>query len=328
MENLSGSTVAFADLYKLEHGTSTAGSILIPCAHTKVCTAMPSAGLRPLLRHFAVSAIALRHRVLPPTGVPHDEPRVHVLLCHGVEPEEERQFERFLDWLALQYQIVSYSDAVDRLLQNQVDAPYLAITFDDGLASCLTASKVLQRRGLSGCFFVCPEMIEGQPPSHLRDSPDGPMPAYLDWKGIDTLHDRGQEVGSHTMSHPNLAGLGREQLLHELGRSRDIITQRYGDCEHFAWPFGRFADFSQEAARAVFELGYRSCASGVRGCLQPTTDLDPPAVCIYRDNVEMRWPMSHARYFIERSARQPIAADATWPGDWRDALELPMPRSW
>ncbi len=62
------------------------------------------------------------------------------------------------------------------------------------------------------------------------------------------------ELGSHTMSHPDLRKLDDDRLELELTHSKDAIEALTGrSCRTFAYPFGLF---DERVERAVEKAGY------------------------------------------------------------------------
>jgi peptidoglycan/xylan/chitin deacetylase (PgdA/CDA1 family) len=109
------------------------------------------------------------------------------------------------------------------------------LTFDDGWRDGLTTvAPLLERLGVRASFYVCPGMWGGQ-----SAFVTGPAGALLTRDEARELHERGMEVASHTLSHPDLRGLGDAPLDAELRDSRAAIEALTGrPCRTFAYPFG------------------------------------------------------------------------------------------
>jgi len=249
----------------------------------------------------------------------HSRRRIHFIYLHHVFEDEEDGFRRVLEELSRSHSFVSYSDAVARLRTGRIDAPYVSLSFDDGLKNCVRAAEIMGEFGALGCFFVCPPMAEATPDevsAFCAAKLHMPPTAMMSWDDMERLRAQGHEIGSHTLNHANLAQTHGDALAEEVGRSRELIEGRLGEARHFAWPFGRFAEMSEEARRVVFGAGYESCASAQRGChVAPAPD-DPSALCLRRDHVVAAWPVSHVLYFMARSAERAGEADNAWPGSF------------
>lgn len=247
-------------------------------------------------------------------------PRVQFLILHHVFNEEVVAFRKLLARLQQDYQFISYSDAVARTLDGRVDRPYLAFSFDDGQKCSLQAAEVLEEFGASACFFVCPpvigetnrSVIETFCRTQLWHAPV----EFMDWHDVQQLQDRGHEIGGHTMNHVNLSAATPAQVCDEVGQSFEALAKEAGAPAHFSWPYGHFRDFTKQAADAVFQSGYRSCASAERGSHAAGKSVaDASQLCLYRDSIVASWPIAHVLYFLRRAARRPIFNEQTWPDE-------------
>jgi peptidoglycan/xylan/chitin deacetylase (PgdA/CDA1 family) len=69
------------------------------------------------------------------------------------------------------------------------------------------------------------------------------------------LMEMGMEIGSHTMTHPNLAELRKNQVLHELVASRKTLEDIVGErVVSFCYPAGKF---NLMVRSCVIEAGYK-----------------------------------------------------------------------
>jgi peptidoglycan/xylan/chitin deacetylase (PgdA/CDA1 family) len=121
----------------------------------------------------------------------------------------------------------------------------------------------------------------GRPPAL---TPDSPL-ATLNWDEIQTLSRSGLfTFGSHTHTHPILARCSPDVQYQELQVSRDLLRERLGSAELFAYPNGRRADFTTFTQKLLFELEYRCGVTTVSGLNRPGTDLyEIHRVCVGAD---------------------------------------------
>lgn len=102
----------------------------------------------------------------------------------------------------------------------------ILITFDDGnLDNYTTAFPIMQRYGFSGVLYVVGNYIGA--------------PGYMNVDQIKEMDRAGWEVGSHGMSHPDLAILDSQTQNHEIFDSREFLETELGlPIFTFAYPFG------------------------------------------------------------------------------------------
>lgn len=254
-------------------------------------------------------------------------PRVQFLVMHHVFEDERANFERLVQKLANHFEFVSYSEAVRRLHAGKSDRPCLAISFDDGLKNCLVAAEVLERYGAKACFFVCPRLVGEQEFDEVaricRERWKMPPTEIMTWDDLEVLVQQGHEVGGHTMGHPYMHRLRKNEAELEIGCCRAILLKRFGVADHFAWPYGGFHHMLPEFAASVFEGGFVSCASGARGAhaLVPGAWDAAQPFCLHRDSIVAAWPVRHAEYFLAKSAANLIGPQETWPEEWSVRVE-------
>lgn len=244
-------------------------------------------------------------------------PRVHVLCLHQILPGKERQFVSLLEHLASRHELISLPEAIRRIREGDYPRPAIAISFDDGFASCNLAADVLDDFGVKACFFICPGLIgtDGEAARYaarvLLRSPELP---FMSWHDVVGLAERGHEIGLHTSWHQHLPGVPVADFRRDLERGISAFADHGIRARYFAWPFGRFEDFSALHASAVFESGLELCASAVRGAhVDPCPDLR--ALCLRREIVEPVWPLRRIDYLLARSVRH--RSGNSWPAGWQ-----------
>jgi peptidoglycan/xylan/chitin deacetylase (PgdA/CDA1 family) len=245
---------------------------------------------------------------------------VHILYLHHVLEDEEPGFRLLLEYLAREHVFVSFGEAVDRIRAGQFDRPYVAFSFDDGFNSCLGAADLLEEFGAQACFFVCPAFLEETDPEKVaircREIFNLPPMKFLSWQDVEKLRARGHEIGSHTIDHCRATGTEITEWREQLVRSREALERRVGRIDHFAWPYGLFSDITPAATEAVFDAGYLSCSSAIRGCHVAPADDEPSRLCLRRDHLVAAWPLTHALYLLARSADLATEDSNLWPQDW------------
>jgi peptidoglycan/xylan/chitin deacetylase (PgdA/CDA1 family) len=132
-------------------------------------------------------------------------------------------------------------DTIVRDLPPSASAREVVLTFDDGGASAMRIADALERRRLTGFFFIATNYIG--------------TPGFLRRADIVELAKRGHVVGSHSCSHPLRMGhCERHQLSYEWTRSRAVLSDTIGGPVTIASVPG--GDFSRAVADAAAEAGY------------------------------------------------------------------------
>jgi peptidoglycan/xylan/chitin deacetylase (PgdA/CDA1 family) len=154
---------------------------------------------------------------------------------------------------------LTLADAERRRAAGTLPARAVVVTFDDGYASTPRAKPILDELGFPATVFVVsrfPDSGRLLAWPGVEEWSQGSWAAEmtpLGWDGLGELKAGGWEIGSHTVTHPRLPELSDDALDEELGRSRQTISDRLGECETVAYPYG-LAD--ARVARAAANAGY------------------------------------------------------------------------
>jgi peptidoglycan/xylan/chitin deacetylase (PgdA/CDA1 family) len=169
-----------------------------------------------------------------------------------VSPERFRRQMATLVRLGLRG--VSLRELGDALVSGRADGQ-VAITFDDGYRDTMRyAPPVLDRYGFTATFFVVAGALGGE---NRWDPP--PRRKLMTEDDVRELATGGHEIGSHSVSHPRLAGLAPDALRREVADSRTALAQVLGAAPGgFCYPYG---SVDAAAVNAVVDAGYsHACA--------------------------------------------------------------------
>ncbi len=142
-----------------------------------------------------------------------------------VSPDKfEEQMKLLRDW--------GYTTITTELLVKAIaegaDLPLhpVLITFDDGhLNNYTTAFPIMQKYGFTGVVYIIGEYMG--------------TPEYMNADQIKEMAKAGWEVGSHSMTHPDLTTINRQQQQFEIIESRKFLETELGvPVLTFAYPFG------------------------------------------------------------------------------------------
>jgi peptidoglycan/xylan/chitin deacetylase (PgdA/CDA1 family) len=135
-----------------------------------------------------------------------------------------------------------------------------------GLAARLKLLPGPQREAALGCLL---QQLGGC----RAVEADSPL-ATLAWEEIEEMRRSGLiEFGSHTHTHPILSRCDRQTQHDELRTSRDVLRERLGRADLFAYPNGGRDDFTPQTRQLLVELGYRAAVSTVPGLNGGRADL-------------------------------------------------------
>jgi peptidoglycan/xylan/chitin deacetylase (PgdA/CDA1 family) len=90
----------------------------------------------------------------------------------------------------------------------------------------------------------------------------------LDWEQIRAMRRSGLvSFGAHTVSHPVLSRCTRKTRRQEILQSKRRLEEELGEaCRTFAYPFGKYTDYTPETTKIVREAGFELGVSAESGC--------------------------------------------------------------
>lgn len=209
---------------------------------------------------LAMAFLSRAQRKLFATGLP-------ILTYHSIGPRAPcaldpflyvptAKFEAQLTQLKREnYETVSLSSFV---AEHPDPARKLIVTFDDGCANVFqNALPVLSRQGVKAIQFLVARLIGGRN-DWMTKYGDAPEP-LMDEVQIREWLAAGHEIGSHTLTHPNLPKLSRDAAREEIAGSRKLLEDRFGTAvRHFCYPGGKYNEAVREL---VGEAGYETACT-------------------------------------------------------------------
>lgn len=127
---------------------------------------------------------------------------------------------------------------------------YVALTFDDGYVDIYTeAWPILKKYGMTGTIFLITDDIG--------------KPGYLNKDQIDEMIKGGFEIGSHTITHPNLENANYANAKMQIDNSKKYIEDLFSyDVNSFCYPSGKYND---QVVKLVQGAGYTNATTTNEG---------------------------------------------------------------
>ena len=125
-------------------------------------------------------------------------------------------------------------------------------------------------------FGVCASLVGEAQRNSVRqleeelgvDPAPPPQRPMMTWQEAQSLRKAGHVVGSHTLTHPNVAHVADESALrHEVVDSRRCIEERMGEpVTHFSYPHPALhPQWSEKTLAATKDAGYTTAVTTTKG---------------------------------------------------------------
>lgn len=179
-------------------------------------------------------------------------------------------FRKQMEHLAATGRVISYDDALTRLLSGEaLEHNLYVITFDDGFEDFYhKAFPLLRAFGLPAILFVNTGFVEeGIPyPLHIRRRR---QERPVTWDMLNEMFASGLvAIGAHTHAHRELPGDSDDEIRKDLLLSRELFMKRMGFApRHFAYPRALWSEraetiVSEQFASAVVGGGTKASPAG------------------------------------------------------------------
>lgn len=171
----------------------------------------------------------------------------------------------------------------------------VSLTFDDGLADQTSAVSTLKKYGMTGTFYINSANIGAS--------------GFLTRSDLSTLAANGNEVGGHTVTHPDLTTLTPTEANRQICLDRQTLTSWGFTVTSFAYPF---AALNSSVEQIVKNCGYNSARAsgdlwapyGCKSCpgAQPVPPADPYAIKT-ADDVQSNWTLANLQATVTHAER-------------------------
>jgi peptidoglycan/xylan/chitin deacetylase (PgdA/CDA1 family) len=178
----------------------------------------------------------------------------------------------------------------------------------DGAAYGL-ADPAARRRGFLAACAWCATLVDRCQDDAVRSveeqlgSPStqpGSPPLMMTWDHARELHARGHSIGSHTLSHPNMAQIAEAEALREFRDSRAILERELGaPVVHFSYP-NPILDphWNPRTVELSGQCGYRTAVTSTEGPVTAASDpLALKRVAVPVELQQFRWVLERTLAF-------------------------------
>lgn len=175
-----------------------------------------------------------------------------VLYYHGASDQQVERFRQQMKWLAAHTTVIPLSRAAEA-----GNGLRTCITFDDGLDSVRrNALPVLRELRLPATVFVVAGNLGRRPAWSIPANSSERDEVLSSAEQLREFPPELIEIGSHTMTHPNLRKLAAVEVRRELAVSKRMLEEMLDrPVASFAVPFG---ECHAETFTLAAEAGYRA----------------------------------------------------------------------
>lgn len=232
------------------------------------------------------------------------KPGIHIINAHYITPGvmnsgNREIFEQFLQHLGKKSKLITLQEATQLIISRQFpqDESLVAFTFDDGYEECYEIiAPLLEKYNCNGGFFINANYVESSEEYQIdyRERLKVFTKKPMTWNQIESLHNRGHVIGSHTLDHFNMADLDNEQLIFQVKKNKELLEDRLNyNCDYFVWPYGQLRDFPPKAWEITKDFhSFIFSGTNYKHYLSYHDRI------INRRHIEPFWPKNHIDYFL------------------------------
>jgi len=166
-------------------------------------------------------------------------------------------FQEQMDYLQQKgYQVVDLDEMLTGIKNNSLPKKAVVLTFDDGYRDFYeNAYPVLKEKNFKATLFVISQYVGGE--------------RYVSWEQLREMMASGLVLlGDHTLNHPSLPSLSKEQEFNQIVSAKKIIEENTGaKVSFFAYPYGSSNANAKQVLKENGFLGAVTTVSGETQCL-------------------------------------------------------------
>ncbi|MGB9637617.1 MAG: polysaccharide deacetylase family protein, partial [Microgenomates group bacterium] len=175
-------------------------------------------------------------------------------LSLNVPPEIFRQQMDFLQQKG--YRVISLEEMLTGLKNNSLPSKPVVLTFDDGYRDFYeNVYPILREKNFKATLFVISQYVGGE--------------RYVTWWQLREMAESGLVLlGDHTLNHPSLPSLNKDQEFNQIVSAKKIIEENTGvTVNFFAYPYGSANANARQVLKENGFLGAVTTIPGETQCL-------------------------------------------------------------
>jgi peptidoglycan/xylan/chitin deacetylase (PgdA/CDA1 family) len=179
-----------------------------------------------------------------------------VIYYHGVTKRQRPAFRRQMEWLKPRCSVIPFQS----LVAGQWSGRAVCITFDDALDNVRqNALPILREMNMPATVFAVPGNLGREPSWTIAEGNSDRYEILSTAEQLKEYPPHLVEIGSHTMSHPDLSKLSGVALTREVLDSKRALESLLGrEVSSLSVPYG---SYNQDTLRAARDAGYSLVAT-------------------------------------------------------------------
>lgn len=175
---------------------------------------------------------------------------------------------------------ISFIDAVNQMKAGNFNMGNVVFTFDDGYSDNLWAAQKMALMDYTATYFI-PTFFPGK-------SEKDKSIYYMTWDEIKTIFSMGNEIGSHTVNHSDLALCHDSKIKYEIEQSKRDIEKQLENLDDprpktpmtFSIPMG---SYTLAILDEIVNYGFEGCVTSNPGLMTFETLQKAPRMKILED---------------------------------------------
>jgi peptidoglycan/xylan/chitin deacetylase (PgdA/CDA1 family) len=171
----------------------------------------------------------------------------------------------------------------------------VSLTFDDGNADQMQALPIMQSAGVNGTFFIISGVVGA--------------PNYLTLANLNTIKGQGNEIGGHTVSHPDLTTVTADEAVRQICNGRVALTNWGFRVTSFAYPYAALnstieTDVNKNcgfnSARGLGDIKSAHSEAGVTQLAETIPPADPYDLAAV-DEIDTTWTLAQMKNVVTKA---------------------------